>query len=199
MSARRAPSHTPSPAADARRYFDHRRATGAAVEMLVGAELEVLWLSAAALSQGARQGPFAFSADRLILPSRLEEDQLRAFLDATEAAPGVWTMTAAGKAWLVHAEPITPPETARAWLLTWRPAASPGGRLWADVGGALKLTRAETRMLMLLLDGLSVEDAARRQSVSVETARTHVRRIYAKLGVSNRGQLFTAVLPYRWG
>lgn len=199
MPARNAPSTPPASSMDVRRYFEHRQATGAAVEMLVGSDLEVLWLSAAALSQGARKGPFAFGADRLILPSRPEEDRLRAFLDTIEAAPGVWTMPVADKAWLVHAEPITPPETARAWLLTWRPAASPGGNLWADVGGALKLTRAETRMLMLLLDGRSVEDAARGQSISVETARTHVRRIYAKLGVSNRGQLFTAALPYRWG
>ena len=43
-----------------------------------------------------------------------------------------------------------------------------------------------------LLDGMTVDQTAGQLSVSVQTARTHVRRIYAKLGVSNREQLFAA-------
>lgn len=197
MQARRQPLRRAEIAAPAQRYFDHRRATGAAIEMLVDADLDVLWLSAAALGVGVRKGPFGLGGERLILSSRSEEEALRAFLRRLGEAPGVWMLRTGPDRWLVHAEPITPPEAARAWLLTWRSAA-PGRQLWADVGAALSLTAAETRVLTLLLDGVSIADVARRQGVTVETARTHVRRIYAKTGVTNRGELFAAALPYRW-
>lgn len=191
--------HKPNPRAEAaaHRYFDHRSATGAAIEVLVDADLDVLWLSAAALGLGARKGPFSLKAERLILSARDDEEGLRAFLGALGEESGVCALRATNERWLIHAEPITPPEAARAWLLTWR-LAVPGRPLWADVGAALSLTPAEAQVLMLLLNGVSIGEAARRRGVTVETARTHVRRIYAKAGVSNRGELFAAALPYRW-
>jgi DNA-binding CsgD family transcriptional regulator len=198
MQARAHTSPMPRPASP-ERYFEHRRATGPAVEMLVSAELDMLWFSAAALSQSTSKKPFTFSADRLILAGRADEERLRTFLTSLDQAPGVWALQAEDDLWLVHAETITPPETARAWLLTWRDTAAHGAHPWADIGVALKLTPAETRVLHLLLDGLSVDDAARSLSVTVETARTHIRRIYAKTGATNRGQLFAIALPYRWG
>lgn len=199
MQARPAQSANRPRRIDADRYFDHRRATGGAIEMLVGPDLQVLWLSAASLSEAARKAAFTLGADRLILANRRDEDRLTAFLDGLDQSPGVWALEVEDERWIIHAEPITPPETARAWLLTWRPMEPPAGHLWADVGAALKLTAAETRMMMLLLDGAPVAEAARRQSITVETARTHVRRIYAKTGATNRGQLFAIALPYRWG
>jgi DNA-binding CsgD family transcriptional regulator len=73
-----------------------------------------------------------------------------------------------------------------------------GRHLWADINAALGLTRSEARLLHYLLDGRTVDEAAVDLTISVQTARTHVRRIYAKLGVSNREQLFATALRYRW-
>jgi DNA-binding CsgD family transcriptional regulator len=50
------------------------------------------------------------------------------------------------------------------------------------------LTRAEVGVLLLLADGLSNAEIARRLFVSIETVRTHVRRVLSKLGVRTRGR-----------
>ncbi|MEY4554906.1 MAG: hypothetical protein RL093_25 [Pseudomonadota bacterium] len=183
---------------EATRYFDHRAATCRSAEMLVSAELEVLWSNAAALALMLRGGPVRLSDNRLILPQRRQEDSLRAFLTTLNEGAGVWALKAEDS-WLVRAETIVPPAASPAWLLTWQAMGDPDRYLWSDIGANLRLTPSETRILRSLLDGMSVDQTAGQLSVSVQTARTHVRRIYAKLGVSNREQLFAAVLPYRWG
>lgn len=198
MLAQRALSPASKPGTDVSRYFEHRAATGRAMEMIVGAELELLWTSAAALALASRRGPVSLGDDRLVLPQRRQEDSLRAFLAKLGEACGVWALEAGGR-WLVRAEPIAPVDAPPAWMLTWQAMDQIDRYLWADIGESLRLTPSETRILRSLLNGQSIEQTASRFDVSIQTARTHVRRIYAKLGVNNREQLFAAVLPYRWG
>lgn len=180
-------------------YFSHRAAVGRTPEMLVADDLEVVWLNAAALALAAPSGPITLKSGRLILPQRGQEEALRAFLAGVRDDPGVWVLQAPEGRWLIRAEPIAPVDAPAAWLLVWRPMHGAGRYLWANLGEGLGLTPSETRMLRALLDGQSVDEAAKGASITVQTARTHVRRIYLKLGVNNREQLFAAALPYRWG
>lgn len=183
---------------EAAHYFDHRAATGRSPEMLVSAELELLWSNAAALALMSRRGPVRVSDSRLILSQRREEDSLRTFLTGLDEGTGVWALKSED-GWLVKAETIAPPNVPTAWLLTWQAMAQVDRYLWSDVGAHLRLTPSETRILLNLLQGFTVDETAAQLAVSVQTARTHVRRIYAKLGVSNREQLLAIALPYRWG
>ena len=48
------------------------------------------------------------------------------------------------------------------------------------------LTPTETSVLSKIADGLSNQEIAHRQRISLETARTHVHRVLQKLGVSTR-------------
>ncbi|MDP3801543.1 helix-turn-helix transcriptional regulator [Brevundimonas sp.] len=198
MLAQRAFSPATRRGTNVGRYFEHRAATGRAMEMIVGAELELLWTSAAALALASRRGPIRLGEDRLVLPQRRQEDSLRAFLARLGETCGVWTLEAGGR-WLVRVEPIAPVDAPPGWMLTWQAMDQVDRYLWADIGESLRLTPSEIRILRSLLDGQSIEQTASRFAVSVQTARTHVRRIYAKLGVNNREQLFAAALPYRWG
>lgn len=192
-------SPSPLPATfDAGRYFDHRAATCRVAEMLVGAELELLWSNAAALALMARRGAVSFGDNRLILSQRRQEDSLRSFLANLADTVGLWILQA-DDAWLVRAEAIAPADAPPVWLLTWQAMDEADRYLWADIGEHLRLTPSETRVLLKLLDGSTVEQASGQLSVSVQTTRTHVRRIYAKLGVKSREQLFAVALPYRWG
>jgi DNA-binding NarL/FixJ family response regulator len=58
----------------------------------------------------------------------------------------------------------------------------------------LALSPRETEVLRLLCNGLSVHAIAERMFISQSTAKTHVARLYEKLGAANRAQaLMTAV------
>lgn len=66
-----------------------------------------------------------------------------------------------------------------------------------DLDKTFKLTGSEHRVLIGLLEGSDVETLARHHGVSIETTRTHIRNLYAKMGVNSRESLFALVLPFR--
>lgn len=57
-----------------------------------------------------------------------------------------------------------------------------------------KLTKAEARLALALSEGESVSDAAQRFGVSYSTARTQLRTIFAKTGVTRQVDLVRLVL-----
>lgn len=185
-------------ASEGARYFDHRAATGRSAEMLVNADLVLLWSNAAGIALMWRRGPVSLSDNRLIVSQRQQEDSLRTFLSTLNEGAGVWALKSE-EGWLVRAETIAPADAPPAWLLTWQGMTDADRYLWSDFATHLRLTPSEARVLRSLLLGMTVDQTALQLAVSVQTARTHVRRIYAKLAVSNREQLFAVVLPYRWG
>ena len=67
----------------------------------------------------------------------------------------------------------------------------------ADLGARYNLTSAEQRVLNDLLTGSKADEIAEAREISVETVRTHVRRLYAKMNVSSREGLFFTALQYR--
>ncbi|HEX2204502.1 MAG TPA: helix-turn-helix transcriptional regulator, partial [Longimicrobium sp.] len=56
----------------------------------------------------------------------------------------------------------------------------------AHAGAAEPLSAKERQVLRLLAEGLSNPEIARELIVSVNTVKTHLKRIYQKLGVSTR-------------
>jgi DNA-binding CsgD family transcriptional regulator/PAS domain-containing protein len=56
------------------------------------------------------------------------------------------------------------------------------------------LTRAESRLASLLVSGLSLEEAAKRLGVTTNTARTHLKRVFAKTRTSRQGDLVSLLL-----
>jgi hypothetical protein len=70
----------------------HRAATCRVAEMLVGAELKLLWSNAAALALMARRGAVSFGDNRLILSQRRQEDSLRSFLANLADTVGLWVL-----------------------------------------------------------------------------------------------------------
>lgn len=76
-------------------------------------------------------------------------------------------------------------------------SADPERLRYPDFRIMFGLTRAEDRTLSGLLSGSPVEEVAANHGVSIETVRTHVRRIYTKLGVRSREALFHKVGAYR--
>lgn len=76
-------------------------------------------------------------------------------------------------------------------------AASPRSFTAKDLAGAMQrrmsptgpqLSPRESEILTLLADGLGVTPIARRLFISESTAKTHIAKIYEKLGAANRAQ-----------
>lgn len=76
-------------------------------------------------------------------------------------------------------------------------AVSPRSFTAKDLAGAMqrrmqpqgpRLTDRESQILVLLADGLGVAAIARQLYISESTAKTHISRIYEKLGAANRAQ-----------
>ena len=57
-----------------------------------------------------------------------------------------------------------------------------------------QLTPRELEVLFLLVDGLAVGQISRRLFISESTTKTHVAKIYTKLGASNRAQAVMAAV-----
>lgn len=57
------------------------------------------------------------------------------------------------------------------------------------VGRAFGLTRAEARLAYELVRGSKLVEAAVRLGISRNTARTHMKRIYAKTGAAHQAEL----------
>lgn len=55
------------------------------------------------------------------------------------------------------------------------------------------LTRAQARLTIALMEGKSVEQSAHHLHISVNTIRSHLRSIYAKLGTDNRADLLRII------
>ena len=68
---------------------------------------------------------------------------------------------------------------------------------WADFASAFGLTPGEHRMAAGLLEGHSADELAASFQLGVGTVRTHIKRMYGKLGVSSRGEFFRALAPFR--
>lgn len=68
---------------------------------------------------------------------------------------------------------------------------------YADLDKVFQLTPAENRVLLRMVEGHTADEIARDLGVSVETTRSHIRQIYAKLNVTSREGLFYRVSPYR--
>lgn len=66
----------------------------------------------------------------------------------------------------------------------------------ADLHSAFGLTEAEGRVAYQLMCGRTAEKTSQELGVSLETVRTHIKRAYAKLGVSSREGFFHRLTPF---
>jgi DNA-binding CsgD family transcriptional regulator len=66
----------------------------------------------------------------------------------------------------------------------------------ADLREAFGLTPCERRVTSNLVAGHTAEQTATVLEISLDTVRTHIKRVYAKLGVSSREGFFRKLAPF---
>ena len=84
-----------------------------------------------------------------------------------------------------------------AFKITWISPRVAQERYWADLTTILNLTRAEERIAKQLFEGLDLRELAETSGITIETVRTHIRRIYQKTGVVSREKLQVVLAPYQ--
>ena len=164
---------------------------------VVADDLALLWANIAARAALAKRRDLEIREGALVTTRPQHQSELAAFVQSSGA--GISTLClprSAGEGHLLL----------RAQRLSWEEQAVFGVSFfgtgedyvhrYADLDVAFGLTPAETRVLLSLLDGLDVDHLARLHQVSVETARSHVRKIYQKTGVKSRQALFRVARPF---
>jgi DNA-binding CsgD family transcriptional regulator len=151
---------------------------------------EVLWTNAAA--RALRAAGFPFSA-----PEHLGTDGSE-WLDPALAArvgrglEGLQCLMA-NHEWIVWAYRLQAAQSPCVGLTLRRRPETP---VFDVLAQCHHLTRAEARIVTMMLAGAETADIARELDISVETLRTHVKHAYRKLGVSSRGGLFASAIAF---
>lgn len=155
-----------------------------------------------------RQDGLTLLSDGLRAADRNETSKLRNAIAAVSSQPGaavqrpgtvlLISRPSGAKSFEVLVSPLPPSSQ----LSKGRPAASlfitdPEQETQLDstaLRNLFGLTPAEIRLATALVEGRSVEDYAETASISSNTARTHVKRIYSKTGVNRQSELVRLLL-----
>ncbi|HEX4742000.1 MAG TPA: helix-turn-helix transcriptional regulator [Caulobacteraceae bacterium] len=163
--------------------------------LLATAQGQVIWMSAAAAA--LPHGIFPFSPDgaddsgeeRRIDPRLLAEvDLASGQLRCATAKPEFARQT-----WMVWAYPLPGAGAPVLALILRARRERPNLALLAEAG---QLTRAEIRVIEMMMGGTETAAIAGTLGISLETLRTHVKHAYRKLGVTTRGELFAALADF---
>jgi len=190
-------SAAPAPAA----YIDHWVRTQSLPTLIVTPQLRVLWTNDAAEQLLEERDDLHLASDHLMLGDARRTDAFReriAGLDTTPIAL-VHRRRMAESHFIIRIDRLAMADAAAAYVLVLHSSTASDRYLWSDFGPVFSLTRSEVGIVKQLLAGNSAEQIAQTLCISLDTVRTHIKRVYTKSGVSSREQLFQAVLPFRLG
>lgn len=157
----------------------------------------------AANSEGRRildvHGDIRVSDGRLWLPHPSDMERFRAFLLSVQDAPKVWPLARSDEEgfWVLRIQRMTTPDFPVAFSLLLTSSARQQTRFWADLSVPFLLTPAEDRVARHLFEGHTASELAVEMGITIETARTYIRRIYQKTGASSREKLLSALAPFQ--
>lgn len=160
--------------------------------------LALLWANVAARSLLAARRDVEERGGILSTVDRSKQAALADFITSSEVAISSWALKRSdGDGHLLF----------RAQRIDWRGGGMFGLGFfgsgsefqvrYADLDIVFGLTGAEHRVLLDMLEGLEADRLSEIHAVSIETTRTHIRNIYAKLQVRSREALFHRLRPYR--
>lgn len=164
---------------------------------LIDGELALLWCNKVAQTEIDEEKSFLILDGHLTLDSNELDAELRTFLDECDGEDRLFARKMAGKEEILARVRIISRtvDDCIAGISFFRPNARPPLRHPA-FGKLFGLTKAEERVLLMLLDGASADSIAALLGTSLATVRKHVSNIYAKLQVRSREGLFARLRLY---
>lgn len=164
---------------------------------LIGEDLSLLWRNAAfaALDKG---GPLREHEQTLQFSDRTLQAAFATFLTGLGSGPSAWLLSDDERGvLLLRCLRVQPEGLAPAVACVLHDSSNRAAVVWADFGAAFALTAAEATLARRLAEGELLADVAEAVSITYETAKTHLRRIYAKLGVRGREEFYARMLAFR--
>lgn len=167
--------------------------------LLLGEGLAIIWLNSAAERELARRRDIEKRGDLLATTEPARQADLAGLLSRCEAGLATLCLKSENGDGHILFRARRLVRQAGAWRfgLSFHRSGSEYQPRFADLDVAFNLTKGETRVLYQLAGGLSADEVARKLGVSTETARSHIRAIYAKLQVSSREGLFHRISAYQ--
>lgn len=178
-------------------YFHAWPTHGALNAVLATAGLKVVWASAALLALD-RAAPVRVEGGTLVFAERAKQAQFSAFVADVADEPAVWVLEQGeGGFLLVRCQRFQPDGEAPLVSCVMFSERRRETSVWADLSAVFGLTMAEAVLARRLADGELLVNVAVDLGITQETAKTHLRRIYAKIGASSREEFYAKLLPFR--
>jgi DNA-binding CsgD family transcriptional regulator len=165
--------------------------------IMIGRHLGLLWTNAAAETLLAGRFGLEVKGGALLTTDPSKQDALNAFVLAVGPGQSTWCLPCTDdEHWLLfRARRFGGPDAPIVGLSLVASETFQGH--YHDLDTAFGLTNAEHRVLKDLLGGNDAGALSKLHRVSMETTRSHIRSIYAKLGVGSRERLFFKVQAFR--
>lgn len=171
--------------------------------LLVTRRLKVVDQNPAAGALLEHGGDLQIVAGHLAFVEKVRTSAFQAFVNGLADQPRGWAYRrACGAFIMVRADPLpgAPGEVDGDLIaLTIYPSDPEERYVWADFAPHFDLTRSEAVVVKRLVAGQPASVVAEELGLSIETVRTHIRRIYNKLEISSREQLFAIAGQFRLG
>lgn len=180
------------PACLALNWLDRDRSA----KLLVDSSLRIRWANSAANAWLLDHRPLGSVEGRLCAGRFASE--LRALLERSASEPEALCLPIDGEEFklILFAHLVATSDEELIYGVTARRTNELDWNRPVGVDQAFGLTATETKVLQLLWSGATAGAAAECMNVSIETIRTHIRRLYAKMGVGSREALFTRLSPF---
>lgn len=139
------------------------------------------------------------SETHLSFSDRAAQARFLAFVSSLNGEPGAFLAQQGGEhAYLIfRCELVRPKNRPPAVAVMVFDSLRTADFVWSDIGGVFGLTASEAAIARRLVDGSGLSVLARELGITEETAKTHLRRIYAKIGVGSREEFYARLLPFR--
>lgn len=152
--------------------------------MIIAPDMKLIWSSRSAISLGMTSDLFSIQGDRLLPLNKQFSD----LFTQRAADPDSWRLVtgADGRHNMIWTTDIVTQAGNFTGIVLLSGDRGCPNALANDFG----LTRTETKVSGLFLNGHSTKEVAESMGVAVDTVKTHLKHVYEKLSVRNREQFF---------
>lgn len=169
--------------------------------VVINPRRQVLWSNAAAAAMLVSPQPLVLHEERVELSKSIPSEPFEHYLATLGSSPARFLLNdpVAERGMLVTGWLLEQPESAPAIFLEFTLRELPLDARSSGLAAQFGLTKSESTIVDLLALMEPPKAIADRLGVSVNTIRTHIRRIYDKLDISTQAQLMRTVMAYCGG